>query len=196
MEYLDRLLSALDHPPFDRVARVYVELTGALEGPPILSLDATTLAGNGLQESPKRNLERVLCAEPGDLEVRLDWVLAVSAQRRLAPPMIDEVYTARPLDYDGPLRTLGAELDCRLDAAKQLLAPQMLVEVAASLIPPERGYRGGCFVRARFQGGRLTPHIIEVKLFDGPLTSADDEKWTLLNMWARQSAGNHHCTVG
>lgn len=196
MEYLDQLLAALDNPPFDRVARMYVELTGPLSGPQILSLNATTLAGNGLQESTKKNLERVYIAEPRDLDVRIEWVHHVTALRRLPPPVIDEVYAAQELDYDGPLRTLGAELDCRFDAAKLLLAPQPVVEIAASIIPPERGRRGAGFVRARFQGAVLAPHFIEVKLFDGMLTSADDEKWALLKMWARQSAGNHSCTVG
>ena len=196
MRHLDQLLAHIENPPFDRVARLHVDIVGPLDGPPTLTLSATTLAGNGKQESAKKRLERVTVPDKGELEARITWVLRVASERRLSPTKIDEVYEARPLGYDGPLRLLGAELDCRLDAAKALVAPQVLIEVAASLIPAEHTWRGACFARARFQGVLVTPHVVEVKLFDADLDRPDDERWVILKTWARLSAGNNHCSLG
>jgi hypothetical protein len=196
MEHLDRLLAAAENPPFDRAARLHADLGGALDGPPTLTLSVTLVSGNGTHESPKKVLERVAVARRAELASRVEWLLRATGERRLLAPRIDEVYEAQPLGYEGDLRVLGAELDCRLDAAKALVSPQVLVEVAASLIPAERGFRGACFARARFQGVLLTPHIIEVKLFDCDLEREDDERWIVLKTWAHRSAGNNNCTVG
>ncbi len=196
MRHLDQLLSAEENPPFDRVVRVHVDIVGALDGPSVLTLSVTRLSGNGKIESEKKRLERIAVQHPEELASRIGWVLAVTEQQRLLPPKIDETYEAHPLGYDGPLRVFGSELDIRLDAAKARVAPQALVEIAASLIPAERGFRGACFARARFQGVIVTPHIIEVKIFDADLASEEDERWVLLKMWAQRSAGNNHCSIG
>ncbi len=199
MNHLDRLLAAAENPPFDRAARLHADLGGALDGPSSLTLSVTLVSGNASVESAKKILERVELAPDrrgAELGERIEWLLRTTSMRRLLPPMVDEIYEARPLGFTGPLRVFGAELDCRLDAAKALVSPQVLVELAASLIPAERGYRGACFARARFQGVFVTPHIIEVKLFDSDLESEEDEQWVLLKMWAQRSAGNNSCSIG
>jgi len=196
MEHLDRLLTAAENPPFDRAARLHADLTGALDGPSTLTLGVTLVSGNGTSESGKKVLERVTIADKRELGARIEWLLHASGERHLLAPKIDEVYEAQPLGYVGPLRVMGAELDCRLAAAKALVSPQVLVELAASLIPAERGHKGACFARARFQGVLVTPHIIEVKLFDADLDAEEDERWTLLKIWAHRSAGNNNCSLG
>ena len=196
MVHLDQSLAKVENPPFDRLARLYVDLTGPLDGPAILTLSVTTLAGNGKQESAKRRLERSSIAKREELEARVKWVLGVTGTRSLLPPKIDEVYEASPLGYDGPIRVFGTELDCRLDAAKALVSPQVLVELAASFIPADHGASAACFARARFQGMLVTPHIIEVKLFDTDLDGDADDRWTALKTWAARSAGNNRCSLG
>lgn len=196
MRHLDQVLAKVENPPFDRLARFYVDLAGPLDGPAKLTLSATTFAGNGKQESAKRVLERLAIGPREELEARVRWVLGVTSARGLLPAKIDEVYEASPLGYEGPIRVFGTELDCRLDAAKALVSPQVLVELATSFIPAERGASAACFARARFQGMLVTPHIIEVKLFDTDLEGDEDERWAVLKTWAVRSAGNNRCSLG
>jgi hypothetical protein len=194
VHHLDQLLAKLENPPFDRVARLCVELGGTLDGARQLVLGATTVAGNSRQESPRKVLEAVEVRHD-ELEVRVLWVLRVTEGRRLQTPRFEETYEARPLGYDGTMQYFEADLDCRLEAAKTLLTPQVVTDISASFIPPARGAPAACFARARFQGVLVTPHIIEVKLFDSDLANADDERWPRLKKWALSAAQGHGCTI-
>jgi hypothetical protein len=195
VRHLDRLLAKLDNPPFDRVARLWVDLGGALDGPRELTLSSTTVSGNARRESPKKRIEAVRIEHPEELELRVRWVLRVTQERGLSTPRIEETYEARPIGYEGPLDYLEAELDCRLDAAKALLFPQVVTDVSASFIPGERGSYPACFLRARFQGVLVTPHVIEVKIFDADLEAPEDERWARVKAWASRAALGHGCTI-
>jgi hypothetical protein len=195
VRHLDQLLAKLENPPFDRVARICADLGGSLDGPRQLVLAATTVAGNSRQESPKKILEKVDIHHVDDLEVRILWILRVTQERRLPTPRFEETYEARPLGYDGNLDYFEADLDCRLDAAKALLVPQVVTDVSASFIPAARGARAACFCRARFQGVLVTPHVIEVKIFDSDLADPADERWPRLKRWALRAAQSHGCTI-
>jgi hypothetical protein len=195
MLHLDQLLAKAENPPFDRLARICVDVTGTLDGKRTIVLGVTTYAGNARVESPKKTMEMVTMQSAEDLELRVRWVMRATEQRRLKLPRVDEIYEARPLGFDGPLEGFEADLDRRLEAAEALLFPQEVTDISASHIPPTQGSSAACFARARFQGVMLVPHVIEVKLFDADLRAPNDERWPRLKAWSTRAAHGRGCTV-
>ena len=193
---LDDILRAAENPPFDLARRLGVKIEGSLDEPPLLTLSTTLRSGNSGVESPAKVIKTLRVRSLEGLDQIVGWVTLTTRARNLAAPTIDEGYAAADPSYHGPPENFASVLDARLAQARAQVGPQVLIAIHPMRLAGADGEPEGSVCWARFQGVRVTPHVISVMLFDQDFTAEERFLWPLLESWSLGVACTNMVSIG